>query len=69
MLLEKFSSNTRMPNLIFPTSHVKDNTYEKSVSIFFMGQQLIPLELFTEAQYASIDVNQMLKFTYDAVSI
>ncbi len=58
-----------MPNLIFPTFHVKDNLHDKSVSIFFMGQQVGILSQFATNHYESIDINQMLKFTYDAVNI
>ena len=58
-----------MPNLIFPTSHVKDNIQDKSVSIFFIKEQIAPLTLFTEAQYQKIDIRQMLKLTYDGVLI
>lgn len=58
-----------MPNLIFPTSHVKDNIQDKSVSIFFIKEQIAPLTLFTEEQYQKIDIRQMLKLTYDGVQI
>ena len=57
-----------MPNLIFPSFHVKDNNmHDKSASIFFMGQQVASLGMFTQEQFESIAINQMLKFTYDAV--
>ena len=58
-----------MPNLIFPSSHVKDNFQEKSVSIFFIKERIAPIFLFTENQYEMIDIRQMLKLTYDGVLI
>jgi hypothetical protein len=56
-----------MTNLIFPSFHIKDNLHDKSVSIFFMAHHVAPLTLFSHNQYEEIDINQMLKFTYDAV--
>lgn len=57
-----------MPNLIFPSFHIKDsNMHDKSASIFFMAQQVASLGIFTQEQYESIAINQTLKFTYDAV--
>lgn len=68
MLLEKFSNSSRMPNLLFPSFHVKDNNInDKSASIFFISQQVASLGIFTQEQFEAIEINQMLKFTYDAV--
>jgi hypothetical protein len=55
MLLEKFSNSSRMPNLLFPSFHVKDsNINDKSASIFFLSQQVASLGIFTQEQFESI---------------
>ncbi len=57
-----------MPNLLFPSFHVKDNNInDKSASIFFIDQQVASLNIFTPEQFEAITISQMLKFTYDAV--